>query len=372
MPPINVLIKPASGNCNMRCDYCFYYDTMSKREQPSYGMMSAETLEAVIKQVLSYAEGSCTFAYQGGEPTLCGLSFFEKSIELQKKYNKNKVKIHNALQTNGYQLDKAWADFFKTNGFLIGISLDGAPKIHDHYRKTTKGQGTFFQIIKNIELFAREGVEFNVLSVVNGKNAQAIRRNYEFYKKNHINYLQFIACLDPLGEAPGQREYSLAPNVYGEFLIELFNLWYEDLCQGKQPFIRHFENYIAILAGQAPESCDMRGVCGMQYVVEADGSVYPCDFYVIDKYRLGNFNSDTVEELDAVRETLGFIESSLQKEDKCSTCCYNYLCRGGCRRTRIEEKNHHQYYCEAYKIFFDACLPKLQEIAAFIQKRRYQ
>lgn len=372
MPPVNVLIKPASGNCNMRCDYCFYYDTMAKREQPSYGMMSAETLEAVIKQVLSYAEESCTIAYQGGEPTLCGRSFFETAIELQKKHNRNHVKIYNALQTNGYQLDKTWADFFKANRFLVGISLDGGPKLHDCYRKSAAGEGTFLRVIKNIELFAREGVEFNILSVVNGRNAPAIRRNYAFYKKNHLNYLQFIACLDPSGERPGQREYSLTPEMYGKFLIELFDLWYEDLSQGKQPYIRCFENYIAMLLGQVPESCELRGVCSRQYVVEADGSVYPCDFYVTDQYRLGNFNTDTVEELDAVRKSLGFIEASRQKEDQCGTCRYQYLCRGGCRRTRIEAQNHHQYYCESFKMFFDACLPKMQEIAAFLQKTRHQ
>ncbi|MEY8351921.1 anaerobic sulfatase maturase [Lachnospiraceae bacterium 54-53] len=363
MPPINVLIKPASGNCNMRCDYCFYYDTMSKREQPSYGFMNLETLEAVIRRVLAYAEGSCTIAFQGGEPTLCGLDFFEKSIEFQKRYNVNHVRIQNALQTNGYHLDQKWAEFFVKNKFLIGISLDGGPKIHDRYRKNTKKEGTFFQIMKNIGMFQKAGVEFNILSVVNGKTAPAIRKTYEFYRKNHLDYLQFIACLDPLGEPPGLREYSLTPEVYGTFLIELFHLWYEDLKSGKQPYIRHFENYIAILLGQAPESCDMRGICGKQYVVEADGSVYPCDFYVIDSCRLGNFHEDSVEQIDQVRERSGFIKESLQKEAACSDCKYLALCRGGCRRTRQEEQDHHQYFCRSYQMFFDACLPKMLEIA---------
>lgn len=363
MPPINILIKPASGNCNMRCDYCFYYDTMSKREQPSYGFMSTATLEAVTAKVLAYAEGSCTFAYQGGEPTLCGLDFFRKAIEYQEQYNVNGVKIFNALQTNGYRLDQEWARFFARNKFLVGVSLDGGPKQHDHYRKSVSGEGTFFRIMKNIEMLRKEQVEFNILSVVNAKTAPAIKKTYEFYRKNHLDYLQFIACLDPLDEEPGGREYSLTPEVYGQFLIDLFDLWFRDLQQGKQPYIRHFENYIAVLMGQMPESCDMRGICGMQYVVEADGAVYPCDFYVIDKYRLGNFSTDTVLQIDKAREESRFIQDSMAKEAACETCRYLMLCRGGCRRTRLADRDHHQYFCRSYQMFFETCLPRLAEVA---------
>lgn len=368
MPPISVLIKPSSGNCNLRCEYCFYYDTMSKREQSSYGFMSLETLEAVIREVLAYAEGSCTIAYQGGEPTLSGLPFFEKSMEFQKKYNVNNVKIFNAIQTNGYHLDQAWAEFFRDNGFLVGVSLDGGPKVHDRYRKNPSGDGSFYQIMRNVELLQKVGVEFNILSVVNGTTASQIKKTYEFYRKNHLDYLQFIACLDPLEEEPGGREYSLTPEIYGQFLINLFDLWYQDLRQGKQPYIRQFENYIAMLLGQMPESCDMRGICGMQYVVEADGSVYPCDFYVIDQYRLGNFCTDPVETIDRVREEVGFIAESEQKEEKCYECRYQALCRGGCRRNRQKENGHHQYFCRSYEMFFDACLPRMVEIARNISR----
>lgn len=363
MPPISVLIKPASGNCNMRCDYCFYYDTMAKREQPSYGFMSTETLAAVLSKVLSEAEGSCTIAYQGGEPTLCGLDFFKRSVEIQNQYNVNGVTIHNALQTNGYQLDQEWAEFFVKNDFLVGVSLDGGPKVNDCYRKTPQGEGTFLKVMKNIEMMKKAGVEFNILSVVNGKTAPAIKKTYAFYQKNGLSYLQFISCLDPLGEPPGEREYSLSPQAYGRFLIELFGLWYNDLKQGRQPYIRQFENYIAILLGQMPESCDMRGICGVQYVVEADGSVYPCDFYVLDRCRLGNFRQHTVTEIDRVREEHGFIQKSLLKAKACGSCRYAGICGSGCTRTRLEEQGHHQYFCEAYRMFFAACLPDLEAIA---------
>lgn len=370
MPPVSVLIKPASGNCNLRCDYCFYYDTMSKREQSSYGFMTLETLEAVISRVLAYAEGHCTIAYQGGEPTLCGLDFFQKSMEFQKKHNRNHVRIENALQTNGYRLDRGWAEFFKENHFLVGVSLDGVPKLHDRYRRTAAGKGSFFSVMEHVELLKKTGVDFNILSVVNGATAPQIRKNYEFYRKNHLDFLQFIACLDPLGEQPGGREYSLTPEVYGQFLIELFDLWYQDLQAGKQPYIRQFENYISMLLGQAPESCDMRGVCGLQYVVEADGSVYPCDFYVLDRYRLGNLITDTIEEIDETRKRIGFLEESEHKEAACIQCRYYGLCRGGCRRNRLPEAEYHQYFCKSYEMFFDACLPRMMEIAESIRRRK--
>lgn len=371
MEPISVLIKPASGNCNLRCSYCFYYDTMAKREHASYGFMSEETLEAVIKQALDAAKYSCTFAFQGGEPTLCGLSFFEKAVELERKFNKNKVRIFNALQTNGYSIDAAWADFFVKNNFLVGVSLDGGPRQHDCCRKTPDGKGSFLRIMENIALLQRKKVAFNILSVVNAYTAPQIRKNYAFYKKNGLSYLQFIACLDPLGEKPGQRDYSLSPAVYGTFLIQLFDLWYQDLQQGRQPFIRQFENYIAILLGQMPESCDMRGVCGKQYVVEADGAVYPCDFYVLDGYQLGNFRDHTVAELDAAREKMDFIERSRKKAAACKTCRYAFLCRGGCRRTRLEAEENRQYFCESYRMFFDARLQQLEYIASRLRESKF-
>lgn len=370
MPPINVLIKPSSDNCNLRCKYCFYNDIMSKRNQGYCGFMTENTLEVVIRQVLIHAEGECTIAYQGGEPTLSGLAFFEKSMELQKKYNVNHVKIHNALQTNGYNIDRKWAEFFSKNNFLVGISLDGIPKLHDCYRQSINGEGSFYKAMETIELFRRYAVNFNILAVVNGKTAPQIKRNYEFYRKNHLDYLQFIACLDPIGEEPGQKEYSLTPEIYGTFLIELFGLWYQDLKRGKQPYIRQFENYIGMLLGMAPEACDMRGVCGLQYVVEADGSVYPCDFYVSDEYKLGNLHQDTVTDMDKMRKKINFIEVSEKHDEACTNCRHYVLCRSGCRRNRQAAEPYRQYFCSSYLMFFDACMPKMLEIAKEIYRHR--
>lgn len=366
MPPINLLIKPASGNCNLRCKYCFYYDVAQNREQESYGFMSEETLEQVIKKALAFAEGSCTIAFQGGEPTLRGLDFFKKCLEFEEKYNVNKVKLYNAIQTNGWHISDEWAEFLAANQYLVGVSLDGNKESHNACRKTPKGEDTFFDVLKTVDLFKKHKVEFNILTVVNRLNSRKAKRMYRFFKKNHLDYLQFIPCLDPLGEAPGQREYSLTAEDYGTFLKEIFDLWYEDLQRGEQPYIRQFENYIGILMGQYPEACDQCGVCNYQYVVEADGEVYPCDFYVLDEYKLGNLNRMTIEEIDSRRVEIGFVEYSKTDHPQCSQCRYFAVCRGGCRRHRIEmdaDGNRVNCFCSAYQEFFDYSLERMMKIA---------
>lgn len=370
MPPIHVMIKPASGLCNMRCRYCFYTDEMEKRSQASYGIMSDKTLEAVIREVFRFAEGQCTIAFQGGEPTLAGLDFFKTCLELEKQYNTKKIKVSHALQTNGYALDEQWYSFFAKNDFLIGLSVDGIKATHDAYRKDAQGRDTYFRILEKAQGMKQAGVEFNILTVVNGKTAPRIRRIYETYRKLGFSWQQYIACLDPIQEKQGQQEYSLTPQMYGRFLIDLFELWELDLRQGKQPYIRQFENYIGILLGQAPESCEQRGVCSFQNVVEADGSVYPCDFYVLDDYRLGNLNTDSFETIEQRRKELRFVENSMNHPETCKGCRYFAVCRGGCRRHREQPgtKQGENYFCESYRMFFDACLPRMQEIAAWLRR----
>ena len=371
MPPVQLLIKPSSGNCNLRCTYCFYYDEMKNRQTPSYGFMSGETLEAMVKKALEYAEGSCDFAFQGGEPTLSGLDFFKNLLELQKKYNTKGLAIHNSIQTNGYGLGEEWAQFFAGNHFLVGVSLDGIRPTHDAYRRTAGGHDSFWEVKKTLDLFKEKKVDFNILTVVNRRTAQRIAKIYAFYEKEGWRYLQFIPCLDPLEEAPGGREYSLTPEDYGEFLVTLFDLWYGDLRQGRQPYIRMFENYIGILMGIEPEACDQKGCCSLQFVVEADGSVYPCDFYVMDQYKMGNFREDSMEEMRKKGESLGFVQAFLGGKEECRQCPYFFICRGGCRRNREigqEGRLGENYFCFAYKRFFQAALPRMEEIARRLRR----
>lgn len=367
MPPINLLIKPASGLCNMKCDYCFYCDETKKREQETYGFMDDRTLKNVIRKSILYAQGACTIAFQGGEPTLCGLDFYKKVTAYVEQYNKNHIRIQYALQTNGYDITQEWCDFFVKNNFLIGISIDGPGDIHDRYRHNSSGNGSYERVMETVRLFDRYHVEYNILTVVHKQTAKRITEIYHLYKKMGFGYLQFINCLDPLYEPRGQQEYSLLPEDYGNFMIQLFALWYQDFKKGEQPYIRHIDNYISMLCGYLPESCDQRGVCGIQNVVEADGSVYPCDFYVLDSYRLGNLNTDSMQKIQEEREWLGFIRHSYNHSDNCMNCKWHKICRGGCFRNRDGETDN--YFCEGYKMFFEACYDRMKEIAEHTEQK---
>ncbi len=371
MPAISVLMKPSSGMCNMSCDYCFYCDEAQKRIQESYGFMSEQTLKNVIRKTMLRAEGMVSYAYQGGEPTLRGIDFFRKAIEYQRQYNRNGIQVNNALQTNGLLLNEEWCEFFKENHFLIGISIDGIKETHDCYRHTKSGESVYDRVLRATQLMDQYGVDYNILTVVNQKVAAHIKEIYAFYKERGWRFQQYIACLDPLEEEHGRSAYSLHPETYGSFLTELFNLWYEDWRNGSQPYIRQFENYIGILLGYQPEACDQRGCCGIQNVVEADGSVYPCDFYMLDEYRLGNFNVNRIDEINDRRNEIGFVERSRKLKKECRECTYYPICRGGCQRNRdldLRSGEYKNYFCESYRMFFDACLERMVKIADNIRR----
>ena len=224
MPPLNLLIKPASGSCNMRCRYCFYTDEAQKREVGSYGRMSRETAEILVDRAMEYGDRECTFAFQGGEPTLAGLDFFRDFTDLVSSHkNPKKLRIHYALQTNGYRLDEEWARFFREHRFLVGISLDGPREIHDRYRLDAGGKGTWNRVMASVRLLEKYQVEYNALAVVTAASARNAQKIYNFFKKNRIGYQQYIECLDPIGETPGEQEYSLTPKRYEEFLKNLFD-----------------------------------------------------------------------------------------------------------------------------------------------------
>lgn len=371
MASVSLLIKPASSSCNMRCRYCFYADVASRREVANYGIMPLEHLEQIVRKVLEYADGEASFGFQGGEPTLAGLDFFRRLVELQKKYNTRGTVIHNALQTNGLSMNEEWARFLHDNHFLVGLSLDGNKEVHDKYRKDANGEGTFDRVLAASRMMDRYQVEYNILSTVNLDVAKNIERIYYFFKKQKFHYLQFIPCLDELNGQP--REYSLTAEAYGEFLIRLFKLWYVDLSTGKPVSIRYFDNLVMMLGGYPPESCGMAGVCGSYYMVEADGSVYPCDFYVTDEWRIGNILTDGLDEMRTSEPARRFLELSRPVAAACRECPYYRLCRGGCRRNREPlvpgEENLNQL-CPAFKAFFAYALPDLEKVANRFLPRR--
>lgn len=367
MPEMTVLVKPVSGLCNMSCSYCFYRDEMEKRENASCGVMTAEVMEQVVKKTLDFASSRCTFLFQGGEPTLAGIPFYEQWLAHEKNYNRHQVEIFHAIQTNGYLVNEAWCRFWAEKGFLVGLSVDGVKSTHDVFRKDAQGNGTYLKVLEAAHCLHMSELDFNVLTVVNSSTAPKIQRIYETYQMQGFVWQQYIACLDPLHEESGKEEYSVTPEQYGQSLIELFELWAADFWKGRQPYIRQFENYIGILLGVEPESCEQRGTCGFQNVVEADGSVYPCDFYVLDEYKIGNLAEDDFWIIEERRKKSGFVEDSCRLDRECAQCGYFKICRGGCRRHRElpEGGLGRNYFCRAYQIFFDACLPEMKRIAGW-------
>lgn len=362
MPVISVLMKPVSGLCNMSCDYCFYCDVANKRSQESFGFMSEQTLKNIIRKTMLRAQGAISYAYQGGEPTLRGVEFFEKAVQLQKQYNKNGIRVYNAFQTNGYHIDDKWCRFFAENHFLVGVSVDGIEKTHDAYRHDRMGNGTYERVLQATKLMDEFEVDYNILTVANRKVANHIQEIYQSYKRNGWKYQQYIACLEPLGEEHEKKEYSLPKKQYGIFLTELFEMWYEDWKRGEEPYIRQFDNYMGIIKGYQAEACDLRGICGIQNVVEADGSVYPCDFYMLDEYKIGNFNEDCLDEIDRKREENGFVEQSKKLNPGCRECRYTKLCNGGCQRHREAvpgTEYYENYLCSGFQLFFDNCYEKM-------------
>jgi uncharacterized protein len=366
MPPINLLIKPASSACNMRCNYCFYNAIADNRTNAFEGMMSLDTLEQMVKEALEIAEGNCFFAFQGGEPTLRGLDFYKTLIELVEKYNYRNIKVDYAIQTNGILIDDEWAAFFAENNFLVGLSLDGPEEIHNLNRRMQNGDISYNKVMKAARIMTKHKVDFNILCVVTGRVAKRISKIYNFFKKQRFHYLQFIPCLEPLESQRGTSDYYLSIKEFENYLITLFDLWYNDFIKGEYISIRHIDNFINIIMGNPPEMCSMAGRCTVQYVVEGDGGVYPCDFYVYDQWRLGTIGKESLFDMRINNIAKQFIEESLVLPEKCRSCVHLPICRNGCRRERVEEEKIN-YYCEAWKKFFDYAIPKMQNVAMLLR-----
>ncbi len=363
MPPLSLLIKPVSGACNLRCRYCFYRDITEKRSTANYGIMSEQTLETAVRKALMTATGECSFLFQGGEPLLAGLDFYRKLLSFQEKYNINHCKIRNSLQTNGLLLNASWATFLAEHGFLVGISLDGPPEFHDRFRVTPQGDGTCDKVLQSLQILEKHGVEYNILCVVTAPTARRPKEVYSYFKKQNLRFLQFIPCLDPYGEPGGLGDASLTPELYGNFLKKTFDLWIEDGQAGDPVSIRFFENLVVTAAGYPPESCGM-GPCRCQFVLEADGGVYPCDFYVFDRWKMGNINENSWKELFESPQNQEFLRSSRILPEECKICPHLSLCRGGCRRDRDRGRGLEQNgFCSAFRDFFAYASPRICALA---------
>lgn len=342
---ISVMIKPASSACNLKCEYCFYNSVSDDRAEGFKGMMSEDTAEQIILKAFEFANGSDVFfTFQGGEPLMRGLDFFEWFLEKERILNVRASKFSNCVQTNGTLIDDFWCEFFKKNNVLVGVSLDGDRELNS-YRKYPNGDDSFDDVVKGIELLKQHNVAFNVLSVLTSNLAQNVRKSYRYFKSLDLHYLQYIPCLNPFDE---KSDYAMSVDEYAGYLNSCYKIYFNDNMRGNLMSIRQFDNYALLASNKGAEQCGMNGPCSTQFVVEGDGSVYPCDFYCTDEWLLGNINNDSFEDLYNSKKAVEFLKESFKVKDECKQCEYFVLCRGGgCKRNRESED-----YCEAYKEFF--------------------
>lgn len=352
MPPLSLMIKPASSLCNLSCEYCFYRDVSEHREHLGFGTMAKETAEILIKKALDFADGqTVAFAFQGGEPTLAGIDYFEYFVNTVKRLNKKNSRIFYSIQTNGTMIDDKWASFFTKNEFLVGLSLDG-DFAGNKFRKKPSGQNSYYQILKAAEYFKKHNTEFNILTVLTGYCAEHGEHIYKYFRSKGFRYLQFIPCLRPF-DSDDQSELYMTSEQYADFLIKVFNLYVKDYVRHNYISIRQFDNWVRLFLNQPTEQCGMQGHCSHQFVSESNGNIYPCDFYCTDEYLLGNIKSSDFYQMANSKKAKDFICESLEIPQKCRTCNVYRMCRaGGCKRTQLSED-----YCKAYKKFFTSCLP---------------
>ncbi len=361
MKYVSLLVKPASGRCNLRCKYCFYEDVSELREEHDLGLMPEETLERLVREAMDLAEVGVSFTFQGGEPMLRGLPFYRSLIRFEEQYRKRGLRLSHAIQTNGTLVNEEWADFFRQNNFLVGVSLDGTRELHDGNRVDARGKGTWNAVVRGLELLQRRGVAVNLLCVVTGAVARRGQAVYQNLKKLGVPFLQFIPCLDPLEGPRGGYPFSLSPQRYESFLKTVFDLWYQDWAAGQYVSVRLFDDYVHLLAGQSAGTCATNGCCGQYFVVEGDGSVYPCDFFVLDRLRMGKLGEQTLSELAQSPLARDFCLRGRGHPAQCAGCPWLPLCRGGCQRDWVGEE--HNYLCPALKGFFAYAYPRLRQIA---------
>lgn len=352
MPPLSLMIKPASSLCNLSCEYCFYRDVSAHREHLGFGVMTGETAERLIQKALAFADGQpAAFAFQGGEPTLAGLPYFEHFVEAVNRLNQKGSRVFYSIQTNGMLIDDQWAQFFARHGFLVGLSLDG-DREGNRFRKQPSGQNTFFRILQASDVLKKHRVDFNILTVLTGYCAENGERIYKYFRSQGFRYLQFIPCLRPFG-SDEQSELYMTDEQYADFLIKVFNLYVKDYVRGNYISIRQFDNWVRLYLRQPAEQCGVLGHCSHQFVAESNGNIYPCDFYCTDEYLLGNIETADFTAMAHSATARRFIQESIPTPLRCRSCGVYPLCRaGGCKRTQQSAD-----YCRAYQTFFKACLP---------------
>ncbi len=366
--PLNsVLVKPTGPDCNLNCTYCFYLEKAGLFPESNRHRMSDEVQEELIRQVMLQSGPSVSFAWQGGEPTLMGLDFYKRAIELEKKYGRGQT-VGNGLQTNGILLTPEWAKFLNQYDWLVGLSIDGPAHIHNRYRLDHSHKGTHRRVEDAARMLLDNGVAVNAMATLNDYSVQFPDETYQYFKELGLTWMQFIPIVetdprDPSRAAP----FSVSAQKYGEFLCRTFDLWLADFVNGEPTTqVRHFDSVFYPYVGLEAPECTMLKQCGTYVVIEHNGNVYSCDFFVDPKWKLGNImTSQIITMLNAKKQDqFGAAKAVLPGE--CRRCPWLTKCYGGCTKDRIKDPqdNRKPRFCQSYKMFFAHADPVMKQLAA--------
>jgi uncharacterized protein len=374
-PLTSVLVKPAGPDCNMACGYCFYLAKSTRFSHTPMHRMDADVLDALVRQVMTQGGTSVTFAWQGGEPTLMGVEFFRQAVELQRRYGQAGQTVGNGLQTNGLLIDSAWCRFLRDARFLVGLSLDGPQHVHDRYRVLRGGQPTWARVTGALGQLLDAGVEVNALAVVTDYSATQAREIYEYLKGVGLRYMQFIPCLEHDPEQPLRpTAHSPTAEQFGRFLCDVFDCWLADFRDGQPTTsVRWFDSVFATYVDVPPPECSLLAECGPYAVVEHNGDVFACDFFVEDQWKLGNVRTDKLAALlnGPIQARFGRRKADLPRA--CHECRWLPHCRGGCPRERWGHPSDpkRSLFCEAYQEFFSHADAHMRKLATtWLQEQR--
>jgi len=371
--PFNIITKPIGAICNLDCEYCYYLEKKNLYPGTQSFKMTEEVLETYTRQYI-YAQpadaAEVNFTWQGGEPTLMGLPFFRKALALQKKYARGGMRITNSFQTNGTMLDDDWAQFFRDNEFLVGISIDGPEDLHDEFRPDKKGYGSLHQVMEGLELLKKHDVMFNTLTCVQSRNSSYPVKIYRFLKEIGSTHIQFIPIVEP--QPDGSISYrSVNPKKYGTFLCGVFNEWLKRKDVGRT-YVQDFDVALSILAGYPSPICIHAETCGHAMAIEHNGDMYSCDHFIFLDYKLGNIME---KQAKAMHESARQQEFGLDKKDKlpayCRECNFLKVCNGGCPKDRIIETPDGEpglnYLCQGYKTFYAHSYPVFKKMVRCLE-----
>ena len=389
----HVLAKPIGPICNLDCKYCFYLEKESLYPQPDPHIdkwaMSDQVLESYIRQFIeAHDTPVVNFAWQGGEPTLLGVDFFRRVVEIERRYANGK-QIANAFQTNGVLLNDAWAKFFLEYRFLIGISIDGPRELHDAYRVDKGGQPTFDRVMRGIETLQRNKVDFNTLTTVHRANADSPLEVYRFLRDNGSGYMQFIPIVERIAHQvteDGLRlispdfagpakvaPWSVEPRQFGRFHCAIFDEWVRR--DVGRTFVQLFDISLELWTGMEASLCIFRKTCGAALAIEHSGDLYSCDHFVYPENRLGNIMESPLASLVASAQQQHFGEAKESTLPRyCRECDVRFACNGECPKHRFlttpDGEPGLNYLCAGYKMFFHHIDPYMRFMAAELAAER--